>query len=120
MSILIYFIEMGVTVKVDSPGVGKNLQSQVGTGDIVFTLRDPVSFNAIRLYANPLNLISYFIQKEGPLAAVSGFDGMGNIRVNTIFNSSSSDKNQNSSHVFEEPNWPDIQISMLALHVGMV
>ena len=83
---------MGIPVRVDSPGVGKNLQSHVGTGDVIFTLKDPVSFNAFRLYLNPLNLIDYFIRRKGPLSGVSGFDGLGNIRVmlSSVFDVASS------------------------------
>ena len=110
---------MGIPVKIDLPGVGQNLQSQVGTGEVIFTLRDPVSFNPIRLYLNPLTLLSYVFQKSGPLSGVSGFDGMGNIRVNPTANESAS-AHYHASDVTEmdEPNWPDIQISMLAIHIG--
>ena len=89
---------------------------------MIFTLRDPVSFNAFRLYLNPLNLISYFANNKGPLSGVSGFDGMGNIRVNQRNNSSKLyNKNGNPADaIIGDPNWPDIQISMLAIHVGMV
>jgi choline dehydrogenase-like flavoprotein len=109
---------MGISVKVDSPGVGKNLQSHVGTGDVIFTLKDPVSFNAFRLYLNPLNILDYFIRRKGPLSGVSGFDGMGNIRVNSKLNSSSSKSLYPSGHNIEEPDWPDVQITMLSIHVG--
>ena len=47
---------------------------------------------------------------------------MGNIRVNQRHNSSKL-YNENGNPVdaiMEDPNWPDIQISMLAIHVGMV
>ena len=113
---------MGIPLKVDSPGVGKNLQSHVGTGDVIFTLRDPVSFNALRLYLNPLNLISYLANGKGPLSGVSGFDGMGNIRVNQRHNSSKlyNENGNPTDAIIGDPNWPDIQISMLAIHVGMV
>ena len=109
---------MGISVKVDSPGVGKNLQSHVGTGDVIFTLKEPVSFNPFRLYLNPLNLIDYFIRRKGPLSGVSGFDGIGNIRVNPKFNSTSPKNLYPSGHKKSEPNWPDVQIIMLSLHVG--
>ena len=109
---------MGIPVKVDSPGVGKNLQSHVGTGDVIFTLKNPVSYNPFRLYLNPLNLIDYFIRKKGPLSAVSGFDGIGNIRVNSKMNSSSPKYFYTSGHNKEEPDWPDVQITLISLHVG--
>ena len=111
---------MGIPVKVESPGVGNNLQSHVGTGDVIFTLREPVSFNVLRLYLNPLNLISYLTQREGPLSAVTGFDGMGNIRLNERFNSSSISDRYYKRYKAEEPDWPDMQINMLAHHVGTV
>ena len=109
---------MGIPVKVDSPGVGKNLQSQVGTGDVIFTLKEPASFNPLRLYLNPFNLIDYIVRKKGPLSGVSGFDGMGNIRVNHKLNSTPYNDLYPSGRKKEGPNWPDVQISLLALHVG--
>ena len=102
---------MGIPVIHNSPGVGQNLQSQVGTGDVIFTLESPVSYNPLRIALNPLNLIDYMVNKEGPFTGVTGFDGIGNIQVNERSNSS-------SSHSYSEPNWPDLQIVMLALHVG--
>ena len=109
---------MGISVKVDSPGVGKNLQSHVGTGDVIFTIKEPVSFHPLRIYKNPLHLMDSFIRRKGPLSGVSGYDGMGNIRVNSKSNSSSPKKFYPSGHNKEEPDWPDVQISMLAVHVG--
>ena len=109
---------MGISIKVDSPGVGQNLQSHVGTGDVIFTVKEPVSFNPLRLYINPLHLIDYFIRRKGPLSGVSGYDGMGNIRVNSKFNSTSPKNFNPSGHNKQEPDWPDVQISMLSLHVG--
>ena len=112
---------MGIPVKVNSPGVGNNLQSQVGTGDVIFTLKEPVAFNPWLLYLNPLNLIAYLTRREGPLSAVTGFDGLGNIRVNERFNSSGiSDHYYREDKAEENPNWPDIQISFLAHHVGTI
>ena len=112
-------IEMGIPIKVDSPGVGNNLQSQVGTGEVIFTLRDPVSFNPFRLYLNPLNLVSYLARKDGPLSGVSGFDGVGNIRVNPPANTSLTHQ-YHAAELAEEPSWPDMQISMLAIHLGIL
>ena len=54
--------------------VAENMQSHVGTGEVVFTLRSPVSFNPLRLFTNPLNVLAY-LRGQGPLAAVSGFEG---------------------------------------------
>ena len=109
---------MGVPLTYNSPGVGQNLQSQVGTGDVIFTLESPVSFNAFRILLNPANLINYLVNKEGPLSGVSGFDGLGNIQVNERLNASSNTHNHYSKDSIHEPNWPDLQIILLALHAG--
>ena len=112
---------MGIPVIHNSPGVGQNLQSQVGTGDVIFTLESPVSYYPLRVALNPLNLINYLVNKEGPFSGVSGFDGLGNIKVNKRSNLSSSYHDSLEHHSNErgsEPNWPDLQIIMLALHVG--
>ena len=112
---------MGIPVIHNSPGVGQNLQSQVGTGDVIFTLESPVSYYPLRVALNPLNLINYLVNKEGPFSGVSGFDGLGNIKVNERSNLSSSYRDSLKHHSNEsgsEPNWPDLQIIMLALHVG--
>ena len=110
---------MGIPVKVDSPGVGNNLQSHVGTGEVIFTLRDPVSFNAFRLYLNPLSWISYLTRKDGPLSGVSGWGGIGNIRVNPIVNTSWTEKKYETKAA-EEPNWSDMQIAILSNHIGIL
>ena len=112
---------MGIPVIHDSPGVGQNLQSQVGTGDVIFTLKSPVSYYPLRVALNPANLINYVINKDGPFSGVSGFDGLGNIRVNDWSNASSSSHDSHSYHSennTSDPNWPDVQIIMLALHAG--
>jgi len=88
-------------IVVDNPAVGQNLQSQVGVGQLIFTVEKPVSYNLIRLFLNPFPaLFSYVKDGTGPLAGVSGFDGLGNIKVN------------------KESQWPDLQVVMLALHVA--
>ncbi len=71
----------GIPVKVDLP-VGYNMQSHVGVGELVYTLRDPVSYNPVRYASNPGRfIVPYFTNYgEGPLGAVSGFDAIGNIR----------------------------------------
>ena len=112
---------MGIPVIHDSPGVGQNLQSQVGTGDVIFTLKSPVSYYPLRVALNPANLINYVVNKDGPFSGVSGFDGLGNIRVNDMSNASSSSsdiRSYNSEDNNADPNWPDVQIIMLALHAG--
>lgn len=89
--------QLNIPVISDLP-VGQHMQSHVGTGEVVFQLRDPVSFNYLRLFSNPLNLLSY-AQGEGPLAAVSGFEGMAMYRSGLDHNTS----------------WPDIQLSLISL-----
>jgi len=93
--------QLGIPVHADLP-VGQNMQSHVGTGEAVFTLEQPVSFNPIRIFTNPLNIISY-LRGEGPLGAVSGFEGMGIYR--TGLDSSSS--------------WPDIQLNLISVTPGV-
>ena len=78
--------------------VGENMQSHVGTGEVVFRVTQPVSFNYLRLFSNPLNILSY-ARGEGPLAAVSGFEGMAMYRSGLDSNTS----------------WPDIQLSLISL-----
>lgn len=78
--------------------VAENMQSHVGTGEVVFTLRSPVSFNPLRLFTNPLNVLAY-LRGQGPLAAVSGFEGMAMYRTG----------------LDSETQWPDIQLSMISV-----
>ena len=79
---------LGIPLVSDLP-VGQNMQSHVGTGEVsllivlkgflyketlvqvVFTLKEPVSFNPLRLFLNPVNILAY-LGGRGPLAAVSG------------------------------------------------
>merc|ERR1712227_1125179 len=68
-----------IPVVADLP-VGQSLQSHVGVGDVVFRLSEPVSYNPIRLLTNPLNVLAY-LRGQGPLAAVSGFEGMAMYRT---------------------------------------
>ena len=89
--------QLGIPVTADLP-VGENMQSHVGTGDVVFTLTAPVSFNPLRLFTNPLNLLAYW-RGEGPLAAVSGFEGMALYR----------------SGLEADAAWPDIQLNLISL-----
>jgi len=89
-------------VIVDNPAVGRNMQSQVGVGQLIYTLDEPVSYNPLRLFINPFPALwSYIKDRTGPLAGVSGFDALGNVRVNS------------------ESTWPDIQIVLLAVHVAI-
>ena len=89
--------KFGIPVMADLP-VGQSLQSHVGVGEVVFTLSQPVSFNPLRLLTNPLNLLAY-IRGQGPLAAVSGFEGMAMYRTG----------------LDPDTAWPDIQLSMISL-----
>ena len=43
--------QLGIPVVADLP-VGQNMQSHVGTGEAVFTLEEPVSFNPVRIFTN--------------------------------------------------------------------
>ena len=87
----------GIPVVADLP-VGQNMQSHVGFGDVVFTLKSPVSFNPLRLFTNPFNILDY-IRGQGPLAAVSGFEGLAAFRTS----------------LDQETSWPDIQLNLISL-----
>ena len=56
--------------------VGDNLQSHVGTGEVVFTLQQPVSFNPVRLLLNPFNSLAYLVG-NGPLGSHTALVGNG-------------------------------------------
>lgn len=65
--------EIGIPVRKTLRQVGKNLQSHVGTGELIFTVNKPGStFNPLRIFTNPINLLSYFLAGDGPLATSSG------------------------------------------------
>jgi len=92
---------LGIPLVADLP-VGQNMQSHVGTGEAVFTLEEKVSFNPLRLFANPINLLAY-IRGEGPLASVSGFEGMAIYR----------------SGLDTSTSWPDVQLSLISVTPGV-
>jgi len=92
---------LGIKPVADLP-VGENMQSHVGIGEIVFLLDKPVSFNPLRLLANPVNLLAY-LRGEGPLSAVSGFEGMGIFR----------------SGLDSTTTWPDIQLNLISVTPGV-
>lgn len=104
--------ELGIPVKLDLAGVGRNLQSHVGTGQVIFTIDAP-QLNPLRPFlSNPLGpFLSYFWKKRGPLAGVSGFEGLANIRVTPPHY-----PKHNESH--SAPNWPQIQLNMLSITVA--
>ena len=93
--------QLGIPVVADLP-VGQNMRSHVGTGEVAFTVREPVAFNPLRIYTNPLNILSY-LGRRGPLAAVSGFEGMGMFRTG----------------LDPETSYPDIQLYMLTVTPGV-
>ena len=93
--------KLGIPVVADLP-VGQNMRSHVGTGEVAFRLSEPVSFNPLRIYSNPLNLLSY-LAGRGPLAAVSGFEGMAMFRTG----------------LDTETSYPDIQLYMLTVTPGV-
>ena len=92
----------GIPLVKNMPGVGQNLQSHVGTGELIFTVDKPVSFNPVRLVPNPVNWINYFLNGDGPLA-ISGFESAGNIRT---------------SNALANTSWPDVTINFVGLHVN--
>jgi hypothetical protein len=63
--LFLILIILSMQVRADLP-VGQNLQSHVGTGEVVFTLQEAVSYNPVRLLLNPLNSLAYLVG-EGPL-----------------------------------------------------
>ena len=64
---LIDLNSLDIPVIKNLPGVGKNLQCHVGTGEVIFTVDKPVASNPIRIFTNPINLFDYFINGNGPL-----------------------------------------------------
>lgn len=92
--------DLNISVKASLP-VGLSLQCHVGMGELMFTLRDKVAFNPLRLLLNPLgSLVPYLLSGTGPLASVSGFEGIGNLQVD------------NSTL------WPDLSMNMVAVHIN--
>ena len=94
--------QLGIPLVKNLPGVGRNLQSHVGVGELIFTVDKPVSFNPLRLATNPINWMNYFLNGEGPLAS-SGFESSGNIRT---------------SNALANTTWPDVTINFVGLHVN--
>jgi choline dehydrogenase len=91
---------LGIPVRFDLP-VGYNLQSHIGTGEMVFTVQEPVSYNPARIFmSDPLSALDY-LNGKGPLSSPSGFEGVGFLRTK-----------------YENNSWPDIQISFLSLTVA--
>ena len=91
----------GIQVVKNLPGVGQNLQSHVGTGELIFTVDKPVSFNPLRLATNPVNLLNYFLFGEGPLS-ISGFEASGNLRTLNALNNTT---------------WPDLTFSFVGKEI---
>jgi len=94
----------GIHIKQDLPGVGKNLQSHIGLGEMIFTVKKPVAFNPLRILTNPANILNYFINGKGPLATPSGLDSFGNIRT---------------SLAQENTSWPDINMNFVGVHINI-
>ncbi|TRY70600.1 hypothetical protein TCAL_11544 [Tigriopus californicus] len=78
--------------------VGMSMQSHIGTS-IVFSLKEPVSFNVARFITNPAHLVAYLKNGRGFLSSPSGFEGFGFIKSGL----------QNKA-------WPDLEILMLSGH----
>ena len=72
----------GIPVLVDL-AVGKSLQSHVGTGEVQFTVKKPVTFNIGRYIRNPGKyILPYFTRRgEGPLSSPAAVDVIGNVRT---------------------------------------
>lgn len=72
----------GIPVKVNLP-VGKSLQSHVGTGEIQFTVKKPVTFNTQRYLLNLRRSIVPYVSRngEGPLGSPAGVEVIGNVRT---------------------------------------
>jgi len=55
-----HLTQLGIPVKVDLP-VGRNMQSHVGVGEIVFTIKKPVSYDPARYFRQPQKyVLPYF------------------------------------------------------------
>ena len=65
--------QLGIPLQIDLPAVGQNLQSHVGTGELIFTVKKQGStFSPLKIFTNPLNVLDYFLTGNGPLATPSG------------------------------------------------
>jgi len=92
--------QLGIPVRADLP-VGQNMQSHVSTGEVVFMLEEPVSYNPGRIFRNPLNILAY-LRGEGPLSTTP-FIGTGIFRTGLDPSTS----------------WPDLQLEMIAITPGI-
>jgi choline dehydrogenase-like flavoprotein len=98
-----HLTSLGIPVLKNLPGVGGNLQSHIGVGEVIFTVTKPVSFNPLRIVMNPLNFWDYMVSGTGPLSSVAGFDSIGNIRT---------------QYALTNTTWPDISINLISLHIN--
>lgn len=93
---------MKIPVKKHLPGVGQNMQSHVGMGELIFTLKSPVSFNPFYVLLNPSSLLNYFLHGNGPLATPAVINSQGNYRT---------------EYAMPNTSWPDVSIVSLSMHV---
>ena len=72
----------GIPVKADLQ-VGKSLQSHVGVGEIIFTVKKQASYDPMRFIGNPGKYVFPYFTRHGagPLGSPAGFDAIGNIRT---------------------------------------
>lgn len=79
--------------------VGKNLQCHSGLGEVVFTTEQPVSFNVMRLFLNPVTAFQYIFQRKGPLTSLSGAEALGFVKSG-----------------LSNATWPDLELLLLSFH----
>ena len=99
----IHLREFGIPVKRDLP-VGYNLQSHIGTLDLAYTVEEPVSFQVLRLFTNPLTFFQYIFFGTGAFSGTTGFEGLGFVKT---------------SEALANESWPDLQMSFLSFTVAV-
>eukprot|EP00095_Tigriopus_kingsejongensis_P012431 maker-scaffold924_size80766-snap-gene-0.16 protein:Tk12431 transcript:maker-scaffold924_size80766-snap-gene-0.16-mRNA-1 annotation:"glucose dehydrogenase" len=93
-----HLIHVGIPMKKDLP-VGLNMQSQVGIGEISFTVEKEVAFNVRRILYNPKVYATYLKTQTGPLTSISAVEGTGFLK----------------SH-YTNSSWPDLELFFMSLH----
>ena len=94
--------ELGIPVHSDLP-VGYNMQSHVGTGEMIFTVDKPHQvMNPLKQFVDPMNMLKYLISGTGPLASPSLYEALGFINTGLSNNS-----------------WPDVEFQLTGAHIAI-
>ena len=89
-----------IPVKADLP-VGRNMQSHVGTGELIFSVEKPgLAFDGMSI-VNPSTYLSYFKDRRGPLTSANQFEGLAFIKTG-----------------LGNMSWPDVELQLVASHIA--